>query len=113
ARGGVPIRVLVAGEGGERAAIEAAIARAGLGTRVTLLGLRRDLDRDFYPALDLLVLASHPVRETLPISLMEGMAMGLPVVATRVGSVADLVADGETGLLVPPGDAGRLAGAIA
>lgn len=113
ARGGVPIRVLVAGEGAERGAIEAAIARAGLGARVTLLGLRRDLDRDFYPALDLLVLASHPVRETLPISLMEGMAMGLPVVATRVGSVADLVADGETGLLVPPGDAGRLAGAIA
>lgn len=112
-RGDVPLRLLLAGEGAQRAAIEAAVARAGLGGRVTLLGLRRDLDREFYPALDLLVLPSHPVRETLPISLMEGMACGLPVVATQVGSVADLVADGASGLLVPPGDAGRLAGAIA
>jgi glycosyltransferase involved in cell wall biosynthesis len=43
---------------------------------------------------------------------MEGMACGLPVVATRVGSVADLVADGETGLLVAPGDVGGLAAAL-
>lgn len=106
------IRLVVAGEGPERPAIEAAIARAGLGTRATLLGLRRDLDRALYPALDVQTLVSHPFRETLPISLMEGMACGLPVVATRVGSVADLVADGETGLLVAPGDVGGLAAAL-
>ncbi len=109
---GLPARLLLAGEGGERSAIEAAIANAGLAGDATLLGLRRDLERTLYPALDLQVLVSHPFRETLPISLMEGMACGLAVVATRVGSVPDLVLDGETGFLVSPGDSGALAGAI-
>ncbi len=109
---GVPARLLVVGEGPERPAIEAAIANAGLAGDASLLGLRRDLERALYPALDLQVLVSHPFRETLPISLMEGMACGLAVVATRVGSVPDLVLDGETGFVVSPGDSGALAGAI-
>ncbi len=109
---GLPIRLVVAGEGPERAAIEAAIAGAGLGDDTILLGLRRDLDRSVYPALDLQVLVSHPFRETLPVSILEGMACGLPVVATRVGSVQDLVLDGVTGSLVPPGDACALAAAV-
>ncbi len=106
------LRLLIIGEGPERAAIESAIARAGLSSRATLLGLRRDLDAAVYPALDIQALVSHPFRETLPISLMEGMACGLPVIATRVGSVADLVADNETGTLVAPGDADALAAAL-
>ena len=77
-----------------------------------LLGLRRDLDRTLYPALDLQALVSHPFRETLPVSILEGMASGLAAVATDVGSVRDLVLDGETGRLVPPGDPGAIAGAI-
>jgi glycosyltransferase involved in cell wall biosynthesis len=110
--GGLPIRLLIAGEGPERAGIEAAIGAAGLSECATLLGLRRDLERDLYPALDLLALVSRPVRETLPISLMEGMACEVPIVATRVGSVTDLVEDGETGFLVAPGDPAALAGSI-
>ena len=109
---GLPVRLVVAGEGGERPVIEAAIAAAGLAGRAILLGIRRDLDRAVYPALDLQVLVSHPYRETLPVSILEGMACGLAVVATRVGSVHDLVLDGETGLLVPPGDPRAVAGAI-
>jgi glycosyltransferase involved in cell wall biosynthesis len=109
---GLPVRLFLAGEGGERAAIETAIADAGLSGEATLLGLRRDLERTFYPALDLQALVSRPFRETLPIALMEGMACGLPVVATRVGSVPDLVLDGETGFVVSPDDPGALAGAI-
>jgi glycosyltransferase involved in cell wall biosynthesis len=110
---GVPLRLLIAGDGPERGAIEQAIAASGAGDRVTLLGLRRDLDRDLYPALDVALLASLPARETLPISLMEAMASGLPVIATRVGSIADLVEDGRTGLLVPPDDPAALAAALA
>src|SRR5206468_4601758 len=100
---GLPVRLVVAGEGPERPAIVAAIAAAGLEGCVTLLGLRHDLDRAVYPALDLLALVSHPFRETLPVSVLEGMSCGLAVVATRVGSVHELVRDGESGWLVPPG----------
>lgn len=110
--GGIPIRLIIAGEGPERPAIERALEGAGLSERAILLGLRRDLERDLYPALDLQVLVSHPFRETLPLSLLEGMSCELPIVATRVGSVPDLVLDGETGFLVAPGDSAALAGAL-
>ena len=109
---GVPLALVVAGEGGERAAIEAALAAASLSDSTRMLGLRRDLDRAVYPALDLLALVSHPFRETLPVSILEGMASGLAVVATQVGSLPDLVLDGATGLLAPPGDANALAARI-
>lgn len=104
-------RFLVIGEGPERPAIEKGIAERGLEGKVILLGRRRDLTT-FLPRLDLLVLPSHPFRETLPLSTMEGMACGLPTVNTDVGSVRDLVVDGETGFVVPPGDPGAFAAAM-
>jgi glycosyltransferase involved in cell wall biosynthesis len=52
----------------------------------------------------LVVLPSHPVVETLPLVLIEAGAAGLPVVASRVGSVDEIVQEGETGLMVPPND---------
>ncbi|MBN1825672.1 MAG: glycosyltransferase [Candidatus Eisenbacteria bacterium] len=105
-------RFLIIGEGPERPRIEERIRAKGLEGTVRLLGRRRDLP-DLLPRLDLLALSSHPFRETLPISTMEGMACGVPTVNTDVGSVRDLVVDGETGLLVPPGDAPAMAEAFA
>ncbi len=92
-------RFFILGEGPERAKIEDHVERAGLSGVVRLLGNRRDLP-SFLPHLRLLSLSSYS--ETLPISIMEGMACGLPVVTTDVGSLRELIVDGETGLIVPP-----------
>jgi glycosyltransferase involved in cell wall biosynthesis len=83
-----------------------AIGDRGLEGRVRLLGFRRDLER-VLPALDLLLHTSS--MEGFPNSIMEAMAAGLPVVATPAGGTPELVADGETGLLAPVGDAASLA----
>jgi glycosyltransferase involved in cell wall biosynthesis len=80
-----------------------------LGDRVQLLGYRTDV-RDLLAAADLFVLAS--AFEGLPVSIMEAMSAGLPVVATAVGGVPEAVEDGVTGLLVPPRDAAALADAL-
>jgi glycosyltransferase involved in cell wall biosynthesis len=95
-------RALVAGDGPDRELIPAAAP-------LELLGERDDVP-DLLAAADVFVLSSRS--EGLPISILEAMAAGLPVVATRVGGVPELVVDGETGLLVPPGDARALAAAL-
>jgi glycosyltransferase involved in cell wall biosynthesis len=104
-------RFLIMGQGPQRESIERQIGQLGVGEGVRLLGLRRDLPR-ILPACQVHVLPSHPYRETLPISTMEGMACGLATINTDVGSVRDLVVDGETGLIVPPGDPEALAAAM-
>jgi glycosyltransferase involved in cell wall biosynthesis len=73
---------------------------------VRLLGLRTDVAR-LLRAADLFLLTS--VSEGVPLTVIEAMAAGLPVVATRVGGVSEVVEDGATGLLAPPGDAAALA----
>jgi glycosyltransferase involved in cell wall biosynthesis len=67
--------------------------------------------RGFLAALDALALPSH--HEGLPNAVLEAMAAGLPVVASAVGGMPEQVIDRQTGLLVPPGDAGALAQALA
>jgi glycosyltransferase involved in cell wall biosynthesis len=104
-------RWLIVGDGPERARIEAAIAARGLGERVRMLGARHDTPAIFR-ALDLAVLCSRPVVETLPVTLIESLASGTPAVSTDVGSVRDVLRDGVTGTLVPAGEAAALAGAV-
>jgi lipopolysaccharide/colanic/teichoic acid biosynthesis glycosyltransferase/glycosyltransferase involved in cell wall biosynthesis len=77
--------------------------------RVHLLGHVAST-RGLYPAFDLLALPTY--REGFPVVLLEAAALALPVVATRVTGCVDAVRDGETGRLVPPGDAAALAAAI-
>lgn len=103
------IRVVLVGDGDLRAELKARAAALGLAEAVTFAGWRRDLP-SVYADLDAVVISSD--NEGTPASLIEAMATGCPVVATRVGGVPDLVADGETGRLVPPGDAEALAAAI-
>lgn len=102
-------RFIVVGDGARRGELERLVARLGLASRVQFLGWRADLPR-IYADLDVVVLSSR--NEGSPVSLIEAMAAARPVVATRVGGVQDLVEDGVTGLLAPPGEPGALAAAV-
>lgn len=101
-----PVYLVLAGDGPERAALE-----AEFGDDATLLGsLPYDHVPAVYHAADAIVLPSYT--EGLPRVVLEAQATGTPVVATDVGGVPEVVADRETGLLVEPGDVAGLAGAI-
>jgi glycosyltransferase involved in cell wall biosynthesis len=103
------VALVLVGEGALRAALEARVAHAGLRDRVHFLGQREDVPA-LLAAAKLFVLPSH--EEGFPNALLEAMAHGLPVVATRVGGVPEAVVHGETGLLVPPQDPAALAEAL-
>lgn len=104
---GVDVRLAVIGDGELRAALEH--QAAPLGDAVRFLGFRRDLTA-IAAGTDLAVLASD--NEGTPVALIEAAAAGVPAIATDVGGVRDIVVDGRSGLLVPPGDADALADAI-
>ena len=103
-------RFVLAGDGVERTTLEAEAARLGIVPHVLFLGC---VDHDGLGQLlsqwDVFVLPS--LNEPLGIAVVEAMAAGLPIVATRAGGVVDLVCDEHTALLVPPGDSERLAAA--
>jgi glycosyltransferase involved in cell wall biosynthesis len=106
------------GDGPDREALQARIDGYGLGDRVVLAGrMTTDAVVAELAGADVLVAASVPTkggkREGIPVVLMEAMASGLPVVASRLSGIPELVADGVSGLLVPPGDAHALADALA
>jgi glycosyltransferase involved in cell wall biosynthesis len=103
------VRFLLIGDGSERVRLERMVREAGLAQMVYFLGWRNDLEL-IYPDLNVVVLPS--LNEGTPMSAIEAMAAGCPVVATQVGGVPDLIRDGESGLLVPPRDAGALAAAM-
>jgi glycosyltransferase involved in cell wall biosynthesis len=107
-RGGSFAAVIV-GDGPDRPAVAAEVERLGLGHAAQLAGERHDI-ADLLVAADIFVLSTRS--EGLPLSILEAMSAGLPVVASRVGGIPELVVDGETGLLVPPGDPSSLATAI-
>jgi glycosyltransferase involved in cell wall biosynthesis len=90
-------------------AIKERMSEYGIGDRVHLLSVRDDVERVLC-ASDVFVLPSH--REGMPVSVLEAMAMGLPVVATDIRGSREAVVEGETGRLVPVADVARLAEAI-
>jgi len=99
-------RFEIVGDGPLHAELQLLIEELKLTSNVFLLGRCIDM-AGFYQSLDLLVSSSR--HEGLPIALLEGMASGLPLVATAVGAVPSLVLDGETGRLVPANDVSELA----
>lgn len=103
------VHILCVGDGPLRGFLYEQVARLGLQNRTIFTGMRSDIPA-IMSALDLLVLSSK--HEGFPNVVMEAMAAARPVVATRVGDVERLVLHGETGLLVPPGDAAALAEAV-
>ncbi len=102
--------LLLVGEGGLQPAARRRAVECDIGNRVHFLGVRRDIPQ-LLAACDIFALASH--WEGNPMSIMEAMAAGLPVVATRVGSIPDLVEHGQTGFLPRSGDVREFAEALA
>jgi len=102
-------RLILLGQGAEKARLQDQVRRLGLSESVRFAGFRADL-LHFLGHADLLV---HPaVREGLGISLLEAQAAGLAIVASRAGGIPEAVVDDMSGVLVPPQDASALAGAI-
>jgi glycosyltransferase involved in cell wall biosynthesis len=108
---GLPIHALLVGEGEQRASIERCIAELGVRDRVRLLGAIDDV-RPLLKVADAFVLTSTAV-ETFSNAALEAMAMGLPVILSRIGGAAEMVEAGRSGFLYSPGDVTELAGHIA
>lgn len=102
-------RLVLVGEGSERASIEALVHQHGLASQVMFLGLRRDVAR-LLSAADVFLLTS--ISEGIPLTIIEAMAAGLPVVSTRVGGIPEMFDDGQVGFFAAPGDAASLADKI-
>ena len=109
-RNGSPVHAVIAGDGPLTGALQARIASRGLERFVRLLGHRSDVEA-VLAGLDVFVQSS--TSEGMSNTILEAMAAGLPVVATRVGGADEMVAEGVTGLLVPASNPGEMAGALA
>lgn len=101
---------VIYGDGPLRPTVQALVARYQLESRLEMAGVHEDMPA-VYRGLDVLVSTSNS--EAMPLAVMEAMASGLPVVATRVGGVPDLVAHGSTGWLVEAGNIDGMAASIA
>ena len=105
------VRLAIAGDGPERPQLERHAADAGLGDRVRFLGAApREAVLALFRAADASILSSG--WENFPHGVVESLAVGTPVLATRAGGVAEVVEDGRNGLLVEVGDTDALAGAV-
>jgi glycosyltransferase involved in cell wall biosynthesis len=107
--GGTDAEFVILGEGPDKAALRRLAREAGIARRVTFHPSSPQ-DARHIAALDILVEPSY--QEGLGLSVLQAMALGVPVVASGVGGIYSLVEDGETGTLVPRGDPEALAGAI-
>ncbi|MEZ5138954.1 MAG: glycosyltransferase family 4 protein [Acidimicrobiales bacterium] len=109
--GGRPVEYRIAGEGGERAKLAFLVHHHGLDGVVHLLGSRPQPEvRELLAWADVLLLPS--LSEGISNAVLEAMAAGLPVVATRAGGMDEAIVDGSEGLLVDVGDAAAMAGAL-
>ena len=104
-----PVQLIVIGDGDSRDALRERADALGLTSRVHFLGARRDLG-NLLGAMDVFVMPS--LWEGLPLSLMLAMSASLPVVATAVAGIPEVVDDDRTGVLVPPGDPAALGAAL-
>ncbi len=105
----LPVKLLLVGDGPDRRMLEELVEELGLEPRVLFAGWQEDLG-DYYALMDVFALASE--REAFGLVNAEAMRCGLPVVATRVGGIPEIVLDGDTGLLVAPRDVDGLANSI-
>jgi glycosyltransferase involved in cell wall biosynthesis len=115
---GVDFVCRIVGDGDERRLLQELIDRLGLGREVELVGaLPHDEALRLTAGASVAVLACRQLadgdRDGIPVSLMEAMALDVPVVSTRVSGIAELVHDGQNGLLVDQDDPGALADALA
>lgn len=104
-----PLLVMV-GDGPQRQILQAAVEDLGLSDRVRMPGNQEDVV-PWLRAMDLFALPSY-ANEGVPQSLMQAMACGLPVISCPVGAIPEIIAHGDTGLLVPPRDPASLAAAV-
>lgn len=106
---GLPMRLVLVGEGPQRCDLEMLARTLGISTTVEFMGYQEHVEK-FLPTFDLFVLPS--ISEGIPLSLLEAMANGLPVVATNVGGIPEIVVHQESGILVPSGQPEALAQAL-
>jgi glycosyltransferase involved in cell wall biosynthesis len=102
-------KLVIVGDGPERETLEAAVKSSGINVDVIFTGQEKDL-QPFYAAADVFVLPSHS--EGSPNVLLEAMAANVPIVATDVGGVPEIVENNESALLIPPNDPQAMAAAI-
>lgn len=105
------LKLLIVGDGPMRDPLIARVEQHGLATRVVFAGRQAEPER-WLQAMDIFCLASY-ANEGVPQAVVQAMLTGLPIVTTPVGSIAEAVTDGSTGLLVPPRDVAALADALA
>lgn len=104
-----PVKLLIVGDGDQRPALETFATEQGLKEAVIFTGLRHDVPR-LLGVMDVFALTS--LSEGLPITVLEAMCASLPIVATKVGALPELVEEGVTGFLVDPKDAAAVAGRL-
>ena len=103
------VKLVLVGEGPEREELQTLVSQSGLEKSVIFLGQRSDLP-DVYASFDIFVLPS--LIEAMPMTVLEAMAAGKPIIASRVGGVPKMISDQESGILVEPGDVSDLKAAL-
>jgi glycosyltransferase involved in cell wall biosynthesis len=106
-------RLVIVGGGEQYAGLQAMVVNLGMETRITLTGaVSHERIPDYLRSFDLFAVPSLTDRESFGVAAVEASATGLPIIASRVGGLPEVVLDGKTGLLVPPGDVDALAAAM-